>query len=64
MQEAPNQGAEGDAEAHDPWAEAGGQSPLGAPSEGHAASEHPEILVGAAFVGGFALAQIVKRLGQ
>jgi hypothetical protein len=27
------------------------------------AEEHPEYLVAAAFVGGFALAQILKRLG-
>ena len=26
--------------------------------------EHPEILVGAAFVGGFVLAQILKQLGE
>jgi|tagenome__1003787_1003787.scaffolds.fasta_scaffold3299648_1 hypothetical protein len=27
------------------------------------AEEHPEYLVAAAFIGGFALAQILKRLG-
>jgi hypothetical protein len=27
------------------------------------ADEHPEYLVAAAFIGGFALAQIMKRLG-
>ena len=26
--------------------------------------DHPEYLVAAAFIGGFALAQILKRLGQ
>jgi hypothetical protein len=26
--------------------------------------EHPEILVGAAFVGGFVLAQILKKVGE
>jgi hypothetical protein len=33
-------------------------------SEASTADEHPEILVGAAFVGGFALAQIMKRFGR
>ena len=28
------------------------------------ADEHPEYLVAAAFIGGFALAQILKRLGE
>jgi hypothetical protein len=28
------------------------------------AEEHPEYLVAAAFIGGFALAQILKRLGE
>jgi hypothetical protein len=28
------------------------------------AEEHPEFLVGAAFIGGFVLAQILKRLGE
>ena len=57
-------GPEG-ADAFDPGAEAGGQSPLRAPTEGGTgmADEHPEVIVGAAFVGGFALAQILRRLG-
>ena len=44
----------------------GGQSPLDAvPETGDSPfEEHPELLVGAAFVGGFALAQILKRLGE
>ena len=44
----------------------GGESPLGAArsAEDSALDEHPELLVGAAFVGGFALAQILKRLGE
>ena len=44
----------------------GGESPLGAARRGEdsALNEHPELLVGAAFVGGFALAQILKRLGE
>ena len=31
---------------------------------GSAIDDRPELLVGAAFVGGFALAQIVKRFGR
>ena len=44
----------------------GGESPLSAASQGEDSplEEHPEVLVGAAFVGGFALAQILKRLGK
>jgi hypothetical protein len=56
-------GPEG-ADAYDPGAEAGGQSPLRAPTEGDPFDERPELFVGAAFVGGFALAQILRRLGQ
>ena len=68
MEQEPNQGATGEAPAaepsgvHEPGA-AGGESPLSA----HAASdavEHPEIPVAAAFVGGFATAQILKWLGN
>ena len=52
-----------------PQAEApplGGESPLSAArqAEDGPADQHPELLVGAAFVGGFALAQILKRLGE
>ena len=53
-------GAPGDASAAD-------ESPLGAAAAGReesALDERPELLVGAAFIGGFALAQILKRLGQ
>jgi hypothetical protein len=39
------------------------QSPLAAAFEHDAIAEHPEILVGAAFLGGFVLAQILKRFG-
>jgi hypothetical protein len=43
------------------------QSPLGAAAQaaadGDPFAEHPEIFVGAAFVGGIVLAQILKRLG-
>jgi hypothetical protein len=41
----------------------GGQSPLSVPSNGDGFSEHPELLVGAAFIGGFAMAQLLKRFG-
>ena len=41
-----------------------GQSPWDAQTSGEQADEQrPEILVGAAFVGGLVLAQILKRLG-
>ena len=44
----------------------GGESPLSAARQDDDSpfEEHPELLVGAAFVGGFALAQILKRIGQ
>jgi hypothetical protein len=62
-----NQGAAGagpeGASAYDVRAEAGGESPLSVESEGDPFVERPELFVGAAFVGGFALAQILKRLG-
>jgi hypothetical protein len=41
-----------------------GESPFSAHRDANSTGEHPEILVGAAFVGGFALAQIVKRFGR
>jgi hypothetical protein len=56
-------GPEG-ASAYDTRAEAGGESPLSAETEGSPLSERPELFVGAAFIGGFALAQILKRLGE
>ena len=63
-----NQGAAGagpeGASAYDARAEAGGESPLSAESQSNAFGERPELFVGAAFVGGFALAQILKRLGR
>jgi hypothetical protein len=61
-QGAPGAGPAG-ASAYDPGAEAGGQSPLSAPSEGDPFGERPELFVAGAFVGGFALAQILKRFG-
>jgi hypothetical protein len=33
------------------------------PQPAELVEEHPEVLVAAAFIGGFALAQILKRLG-
>jgi hypothetical protein len=53
----PNQGAPGGAPSQ-------GESPLRVESEGDIFSDKPEIFVGAAFVGGFALAQILKRFGS
>jgi hypothetical protein len=43
-----------------------GQSPLdaAAAADGDAFSERPELFVAGAFVGGFALAMILKRIGQ
>jgi hypothetical protein len=69
---APNQGATGGvgagpegATAYDARPEAGGESPLSAGTHGEDGfSSRPEIFVGAAFVGGFALAQILKRVGR
>ena len=59
-QGAPGPGPDG-ASAYDTGAEAGGESPLSVESEGGGFAERPELFVGAAFVGGFALAQILKR---
>jgi hypothetical protein len=61
-QGAPGAGPEGPS-AYDAQSEAGGQSPLSAPSEGDPFTERPEVFVAGAFVGGFALAQILKRFG-
>ena len=41
-----------------------GESPFSAHRDANSTGEHPEVLVGAAFVGGFALAQIMKRFGR
>jgi hypothetical protein len=62
-QGAPGPGPEG-ASAYDARAEAGGESPLSVETEGGGFADHPELFVGAAFVGGFAAAQILKRLRQ
>jgi hypothetical protein len=54
--------------ASTPWGEDGGeahgQSPLGATGDKDAFAERPEVFVGAAFAGGFAIAQILKRFGH
>jgi hypothetical protein len=66
-QTAPNQGAPGPgpegASAYDAGAEFGGESPLSVGTDDDPFAARPEVFVGAAFVGGFALAQILKRLG-
>jgi hypothetical protein len=42
-----------------------GQSPLDAQHEsGDPFAEHPELFVGAAFAGGFVIAQILRRFGR
>ena len=59
-----NQGAPGDAPSYGP---PGHESPLSAAAgagSGGVVDEHPELLVGAAFVGGIALAQILKQFGR
>ena len=60
-QGAPGAGPEGSS-AYDPGAAAYGESPLTVGSTGDAFDERPELFVGAAFVGGFVLAQILKRV--
>jgi hypothetical protein len=60
----PNQGATGDAPGQDDDFEpASGESPLSVAAASDLYEDHPELFVGAAFVGGFAVAQILKRLG-
>jgi hypothetical protein len=61
-QGAPGAGPEGSS-AYEPGAAAYGQSPLSVESAGDAFDERPELFVGAAFVGGFVFAQILKRVG-
>jgi hypothetical protein len=50
----------------DPGQAGRGQSPLDAAAaeNGDVFSERPELFVAGAFVGGFALAQILKRIGK
>ena len=57
---APNQGATGQAPGSSPGP---GPAPAHAPTEDDAFAERPELYVGAAFAGGFALAKILKVLG-
>ena len=67
MVDAPNQGATGDASgaAADAWgAPPPSESPLSVATEGGALADHPEVLVGGAFVGGLALALIVRRVSR
>ena len=40
------------------------ESPLSVDKVGGAYEEHPELFVGAAFVGGFVVAQILKKVGE
>jgi hypothetical protein len=40
-----------------------GESPLSVAAASDLYEDRPELFVGAAFVGGFAIAQILKRLG-
>jgi hypothetical protein len=39
-------------------------SPIAAAAPASAADEHPELVIGAAFAGGLALALLLKRLGR
>jgi len=55
-EDAVNQGATG--------ARPYGESPLSVESESDPFAERPEAFVGAAFVGGFALAMILKRFAR
>ena len=60
----PNQGAPGDAPREaDDFKPSSGESPLSTAAASDMYEDHPELFVGAAFVGGFAIAQILKRLG-
>jgi hypothetical protein len=60
----PNEGAPGRAPSEDDDFEpSSGESPLSVAAASDLYEDHPELFVGAAFVGGFAIAQILKRLG-
>jgi hypothetical protein len=63
----PNQGAPGTgpegSEGFEAFEPASGDSPLSVAAASDLYADHPELFVGAAFVGGFAIAQILKRLG-
>ena len=67
MVDAPNQGATGAAPlspAADAWGTPASESPLSVETEGGPFKGHPEIFVGGAFVGGLALALIVRRVSR
>jgi hypothetical protein len=61
-QGAPGAGPEGSS-AYEPGAAAHSESPLGVAAASDLYADRPELFVGAAFVGGFAIAKILKRLG-
>jgi hypothetical protein len=66
--DAPNEGATGDFAPDDQTPPGGGagpqESPLSAAFAEDAFADRPELFVGAAFAGGFVLAQILKRLAR
>ena len=63
MVDAPGQGAAGDATpGADAWGAAPQESPLSVETEGGAFADHPEIFVGGAFIGGLALALLIRRV--
>ena len=67
MVDAPNQGATGAAPpvpAPDGFGAPASESPLSVDTEGGAFADHPEIFVGGAFVGGLALALIIRRVSR
>ena len=69
MVDAPNQGATGEPAPAGPAAVAdgaggGGESPLSVETEGGPLADHPEVLVGGAFIGGLALALIIRRVSR
>jgi hypothetical protein len=60
----PNEGVPGDAPSEDDdFQPSRGESPLSVAVASDLYDDRPELFVGAAFVGGFAVAQILKRLG-
>ena len=67
MADEPNQGAAGAAPDSSSTQErpsaAYSESPLSVEALGGAYEERPELFVGAAFVGGFLMAQILKKVG-
>jgi len=67
MVDAPNQGATGAAQpapAPGAFGAPASESPLSVDTEGGSFADHPEIFVGGAFVGGLALALIVRRVSR